>query len=110
MRESRCENNIAVSHNNQIYVVGVRFIVGFVKQKLEMRSSTPLSSLYMLYRYLAPRRLGTSSALVCLVRFSSDMYVLHDCLRYPEEVAGAEGVSFTSLLRDLGVKDEMSAR
>ena len=38
------------------------------------------------------------------------MYVLHNCLRYPEEVPGTAGVSFTSLLRDLGVKDEMSAR
>ena len=38
------------------------------------------------------------------------MYVLHNCLRYPEEVPGTGGVSFTSLLRDLGVKDEMSAR
>jgi len=28
---------------------------------------------------------------------------------YPEEVEGTAGVSFTSLLRDLGVKDEMSA-
>lgn len=38
------------------------------------------------------------------------MYVLHNCLRYPEEVPGTAGVSFTSLLRDLGVKDEMPAR
>ena len=38
------------------------------------------------------------------------MYVLHNCLRYPEEVPGTGGVSFTSLLRDLCVKDEMSAR
>lgn len=30
--------------------------------------------------------------------------------RYPDEVTGAGGVSFTSLLRELGVKDEMSAR
>ncbi|PFX34580.1 Protein MMS22-like [Stylophora pistillata] len=29
--------------------------------------------------------------------------------RYPEEVPGVTGVTFTSLLRDLGVKDEMSA-
>ncbi|KAL9969297.1 hypothetical protein ACROYT_G021496, partial [Oculina patagonica] len=29
--------------------------------------------------------------------------------RYPEEVAGTAGVSFASLLRELGVKDEMSA-
>ena len=38
------------------------------------------------------------------------MYVLHNCLRYPEEVPGTAVVTFTSLLRDLGVKDEMSAR
>ena len=31
-------------------------------------------------------------------------------LRYPEEVTGTAGVSFVSLLRDLAVKDEMSAR
>ncbi|XP_066028279.1 protein MMS22-like isoform X2 [Pocillopora verrucosa] len=29
--------------------------------------------------------------------------------RYPEEVTGTTGVTFTSLLRDLGIKDEMSA-
>ena len=36
--------------------------------------------------------------------------VLRVCLRYPEEVTGTTGVTFTSLLRDLGIKDEMSAR
>ena len=75
-----------------------------------MRCFAPLSSLYMLLWSSAPRSLGQVLLLCTLVWFSLDMYVLHNCLRYPDEVPGTGGVSFTSLLRDLGVKDEMSAR